>query len=307
MKYQSFFTNILAGAAVAVASVIAVPVAAQTLHPLEPVSGHYKTLAARSGAPDREKAALDTILFPWAEYSSGALANTLLRTVYLSAEDEAKLPQLVRFPANSSEQTRAELDYLLALQNSRTKEQVARAEAIARIGVWPTLLNPTDSNYAGNLAQLYYIAAPVGHWYTYERFPATTQLLWRCIQDIRVTEFRLKQHFRRARPYHLEPALQPLARMSSPAFASGHTLWAFAQAFLFGEIIPEKRAAFLALAEEVRWSRELMGIHYPSDNEASRVLAWHLMQNWHRNPQFVADLQKAKEEWSRKKGAFAVK
>jgi acid phosphatase (class A) len=37
------------------------------------------------------------------------------------------------------------------------------------------------------------------------------------------------------------------------------------------EIIPEKRDAFLKIAEEVRLPRELMGKHYPSDNEASRI------------------------------------
>jgi acid phosphatase (class A) len=44
-----------------------------------------------------------------------------------------------------------------------------------------------------------------------------------------------------------------------------------------------------------------MGIHYPSDNEASRVIGWHLLEDWNHNPQFVADLEKAKIEWAGKK------
>jgi len=125
-----------------------------------------------------------------------------------------------------------------------------------------------------------------------------------CIQDIRVTEFRLKFHFRRPRPYHLEPALQPLARIKSPSFASGHSLWAFTEAFIFSEIIPDKRNLFLAKAEEVRWSRELMGIHYPSDNEASRVIGWYLLKFWYNNAQFREDMKKAKEEWKIKRSKF---
>ena len=39
------------------------------------------------------------------------------------------------------------------------------------------------------------------------------------------------------------------------------------------------RQEFIKTAAEVRWSRELMGIHYPSDNEASRVIGWYLL-NW---------------------------
>jgi len=81
-------------------------------------------------------------------------------------------------------------------------------------------------------------------------------------------------------------------------------LWAFTQAFLFSEIIPEKRENFIAKADEVRWSRELLGIHYPSDNEASRVIAWSLLKFWMNNPQFVEDLNKAKQEWAEKKSLY---
>ncbi|HEU4902431.1 MAG TPA: phosphatase PAP2 family protein [Flavisolibacter sp.] len=273
----------------------------QNIQPIEGPGSHYKTFSTLNAQPNPERAWMDTIRFPWTEYSGFALASTLMRTVYLGSEDEAKLPTLVTFPANSSDQTRAELDYLLTLQSNRTKEEIARAEFIGNIGSWPTILNPTDTGYANNLAQLFYIATPVGKWFNYQNFPAAARLLLNCIQDIRVTEFRLKKQFRRARPYHLEPKLQPLARMSSPSFASGHSLWAFTQAFLFSEIIPDKRADFIKMAEEVRWSRELMGIHYPSDNEASRIIAWNLLKAWSKNPQFKIDLNNAKKEWTEKR------
>ncbi|HEV8283622.1 MAG TPA: phosphatase PAP2 family protein [Chitinophagaceae bacterium] len=273
----------------------------QSIHPLEPVSRYYKTYGSLSASPNPQRAWMDTITFPWAEYSPNAITNSLVRTVYLKPEDEAKLPGLIRPPANSSDQTRAELDYLLSLQNSRTKEQIDRAQFIANIGSWFNILNPTDPDYHENKKQLFYIAEGIGDWYNYQNFPATTQLLLNCIQDIRVTEFRLKWNFKRARPYHLEPKLQPLTRIKSPSFASGHTLWAFTQAFLFSEIIPEKRQDFINKADEVRWSRELMSIHYPSDNEASRIIAWNLVKFWYNNPQFVKDLNKAKEEWKSNK------
>ena len=280
---------------------------AQWTHPLELIGKHYKTLAALNAAPNPKRAAMDLIEYPWAEYSKGAITNSLMRTYYLSQEDEAKLPGLVKFPANSSDQTRAELDYLLSLQNSRTKEQIARAEYIANIGSFPNIVNPTDPDYAENRKQLFYIASAVGDWYNNDNLPATTELLLNCIQDIRATEFRLKRFFKRPRPYHLEPKLQPLARIQSPSFASGHTLWAFTEAYVFSEIIPEKREQFLKAAEEVRWSRELMGIHYPSDNEASRVIGWYLLNYWYHNSQFVADLEKAKIECRAKKDSHLKK
>jgi acid phosphatase (class A) len=279
---------------------------AQSVHPLEPISGHYKTLSALDSSRKPGRSNLDTIAFPWTEYSKGALGNSLMRTYYLSPEDESKLPGLIKFPANSSDQTRAELDYMLGLQQKRTKAEIERAEYIANIGSWPNIINPTDPDYAANRRQLFYIAEPVGSWFNDQHFPAITQLLLNCIQDIRVAEFRLKRYFKRPRPYHLEPVLHPLARINSPSFPSGHTLWAFTEAFIFSEIIPEKRELFIARAEEVRWSRELMGIHYPSDNEASRTIAWHLLTYWQNSPEFVADLEKAKIEWAVKRTLFTV-
>jgi acid phosphatase (class A) len=290
-----------------VITIINVPLYSQSIHPLEPAGSHYKTLAVISPAADPGNGKLDTITFPWNEYSKGALSNSLMRTYYLSREDEEKLPSLIKYPANSSLQTRAELDYLLQLQAKRTPEEIRRAEYIANIGSWPNIINPLDSEYAENRKQLFYIAGPVGELFNDQDFPAITQLLLNCIQDIRVTEFRLKRYFKRPRPYHLEPRLSPLARISSPSFPSGHTLWSFTEALLFSEIIPEKREQFIKMAEEVRWSRELMGIHYPSDNEASRNLAWNLLNSWYKSPVFVADMEKAKIEWAGKKAMFNTK
>ncbi len=278
---------------------------AQSIHSLEPADKHYKSQAALGNLPVDERAGKDTIVFPWSEYGKGALSNSMWRTIYLLPEDEAKLSGLIKYPANSSNQTTAELEYLLDLQKKRTTTEIERAEYIANIGSWPNIINPLDSSYKENREQLFYIPSTiVGSWFNDQNFPAITNLLMNCIQDTRVTEFRLKRHFKRPRPYHLEPALKPLTRISSPSFPSGHSLWAFTQAFLFGEIIPEKRTEFVKRAEEVRWSRELMGIHYPSDNDASRVISWYLLKSWLNNPDFVADLEKARIEWMTKRSLW---
>jgi acid phosphatase (class A) len=95
----------------------------------------------------------------------------------------------------------------------------------------------------------------------------------------------------------LEPALKPLTRINSPSFPSGHSLWSYTEAYIFGELISNKRLDFIKVAAEVQWSRELLGIHYPGDNEASRVLGWYLLKFWYNNSQFKNDLEKAKAEW----------
>lgn len=270
----------------------------QIFQSLEPIGKPYQTLFEASSLPNLARSHMDTVTYPWSEYSKGALGNALWRTVYLLPEDEAKLPALVKLPANSSDLTRAELDYLLELQNARTKQQTDRAEFIANIGSWPNILNPTDPDYIENRQQIFYIInTATGKQHNFESYPATTTLLMNCIQDIRVTEFRLKQFYKRPRPYHLEPALMPLTRINSPSFPSGHSLWAYTEAYIFGELFPEQRTKCISAAQEVQWSREVLGIHYPSDNEASRIIAWYLLKFWYNNPKFKADLEKAKTEW----------
>ena len=276
-------------------------------HSLELPNSYYNALGTLDQSPSVERGYMDTMSFPWNEYSQNALTYSLVRTVYLDVQEEARLPSLVTPPANSSAQTQQELQYLLGLQESRKPEEIQRAQQIASIGSWFNIINPTDSEFLENKSQLFYIASHIGSWYNPQQFPLTTELLLKCIQDIRVTEFRLKRHFMRPRPYHLEPRIHHLVRVRSPSFPSGHTLWAFAQAYLFSEIIPERRSEFLRKADEVRWSRELLGIHYPSDNEASRIIAWHLLKAWYKNPLFISDLHKAKEEWRQKRTLSATK
>lgn len=282
-------------------------ISAQRIQPLEPISQHYKTFSLLNSAPTSVRKGLDTISFPWAEYSRGALTNSLMRTYYLNAEDEAKLSGFISFPANSSEQTNQEIAYLLNLQKTRTKADTLRAKFLANIGSSPSIINPTDPYYKENRQHLFHIASSIGEWFNDDNFPATTQLLQNCIQDIRVTEFRLKRHFKRPRPYHLQPLIKPLEKVNSPSFASGHSLWAFSQAFLFAELIPQQRESFISKAEEIRWSREILGIHYPSDNEASRIISWNLVNFWFQNPQFIADFEKAKIEWEVKSEQFSKK
>ena len=272
---------------------------AQDMPPLDPISRHYKTLAEVSSAPNPARAKMDSIVFSWEDYSTKSLMAKFV-PVYLNPEDSARLHTLIRFPANSSDQTRAELDYLLKLQETRTPEQVKRSEFIANS------LPETTSPLANGTLGFFY-SAPVGSWLTPENFPALKQLIENCAHDIRLTEFFLKRVFKRSRPYHLEPNLKPITQIGTPAFPSGHTLWAFSEAHVFSEIIPEKRKEFLKLAEEVRWSREIFGIHFPSDNEAARVIAWNLVESWHHNSKFMSDLEKAKAEWKEKSRQYEQK
>jgi acid phosphatase (class A) len=266
---------------------------------LAEVSDHYKNLQQKTGKPNQARSFMDTIKYPATEYGS-SIVYLLVKPYYLSDIQVKNLTESVSFPTNSSDQVRAELDYMLDLQEKRTPEQVKRVEYLANIGYWPSInMIPSHVSYEQNLKDLFFEGREVlGDQINATNFPKVSKLLQGIMQDMRVMEFTVKYNLFRPRPYHLEPKLQALAKINSPSFASGHTLWAFLQAFAWSEIIPEKQKDFIALAEEIRRSREIMGIHFPSDNEASRQIAYRMLKYFFTNEQFKNDFQDAQKEWA---------
>jgi len=265
---------------------------------LATVSGHYKDLQQASSRPNPSRSWMDTLKYPPAEYGH-SIVYLLVKSYYLTDDDIKTLSESLKFPANSSDQVKRELDYLLDLQRKRTPEEVTRVEFLGNIGYWPPIsMIPSHPGYEQNLLDLFFEGRVViGENVNATHFPKISKLLQGVMQDMRVMEYTIKYKQLRARPYHLEPALQPLARMTSPSYASGHTLWAFLQAFIWSEVIPEKQKDFIALAEEIRRSREIMGIHYPSDNEAARQIAYKILQAYFKKDSFLKDLTEAVNEW----------
>ncbi len=275
-------------------------IAGQHLHPLEPAQNHYKELKLLSADVNPIRAHLDDIIFPPSSYTSGSLLHVMATPEYLTPSEVVALKSFLQFPANSSDQTQAELEFLLEWQDKRTPDQNSRSsDFLARIGYWPHIsIMKNHERYEENMKHLFYEGRTVlGEECSYTNYRATAVLLEGVTKDMRIMEFTIKYHLLRARPYHIEPRLEPLARISSPSFASGHTLWAYIQAFIWSELVPKKRAKFLALAYEIGESREIMGIHYPSDEEAARVLAHKMLELMWDNPKFKSDLSKARIEW----------
>jgi acid phosphatase (class A) len=275
---------------------------------LAPVSNHYKELQAHSSAPNPQRAWMDTVNYPVTEYGS-SIVFLLVKPYYLSEAQVKSLSESEKFPSNSSDQVRKELDYLLELQAKRTPEQTKRVQFLGDIGFWPQInLISNHKSYEQNLKDLFFEGREVlGENINSKNFPKLSKLLAGVMQDMRVMEFQIKYKSFRPRPYHLEPKLAPLTRINSPSFVSGHTLWAFVQAFTWSEVVPERENDFIALAEELRRSREIMGIHYPSDNEAARQVAFKMMQNYFQNETFKKDLKDAIAEWKSVSAKYVTK
>jgi acid phosphatase (class A) len=271
-----------------------------SIHDIEAISNHYKELKSLSGEKREAFAAMDNIVYPTDNYLDFILVYALNKPYYLSSSQVNFITNSVSFPANSSEQTRAELDFLIDLQNKRTEKQIERVMQLAKIGYWPHKNHTkTDDRYERNENDLFFMAREVsGEKYNAKDYPKTTKLLKGVMHDTRLIEFAVKFNLLRARPYHLDKNIKPLSEIPTPSFASGHTLWAYIQAYTLSELAPEKRAEYIALAYNIGLSREIMGVHFPSDEEVARQIAHKiLMLSWHTE-KFQNDFEAAKKEWN---------
>jgi len=260
-----------------------------SLKPIEQTpKAHYQTLSKYSPDVNPKLEHLDIISFP---EKANQLIIKIISPSYLSRKEIDMFVKQLEPPANSSEQTKAELDFLLDLQANRSPEQIKEALRMHDIGYFPLIGMRNEKD-------LFFEAYEIlGAEFNRSAYPKTKHLLHQIMKEMRITEFSAKNYFLRARPRQLESKLQPLKQMKSSSFASGHTLWAYMQAYIMGELIPEKRQAFLDLAYQIGYSREIIGVHYPSDEEASRKLAHQLLKQMWEKPAFIKDFHLAQLEW----------
>jgi acid phosphatase (class A) len=260
-----------------------------------PAKDHYKTLGALSPKPDAAYAWMDTITYPAKEVATGTLAATMMRTAYL-IEDVPALLNIQPPPANSSQQTRAELKFLMELQEKRTDEEINRYKTLAGIFHSPNNFNPLDPDYDRNYRSLFHIGSPLGAWYSYKNLPLTAKLLSNVYRDATYYFYNLKVKINRPRPYMLEPQLKFLERPPHQSYPSGHSTASYVNAYVMMEIAPELADEFLKMAAEMAYSREVLGVHYPSDSEMGRILARNLVNEFFKKEKFQKDFEAAKKE-----------
>jgi acid phosphatase (class A) len=210
-----------------------------------------------------------------------------------------KLPDC---PANSSKQTRAELDYLLRLQAGRTKTEGERALYFAPWGYSPSM-RPDNPEFPEQQRNLFYVGRSIGSWFNPHDLPVTAQLLGRIWRDAGSYMWRLKFKYARIRPYNIDSNIKPLERPDWAAFPSGHSFYSHLLAYLYSDLAPEFSDIFLNDARGIAHSREIIGVHFPSDSEAGRVAAGQFADLLLASEKFKPEWDKVKAEWNRVRAA----
>ncbi len=264
---------------------------------------HYARLARLDAAPRAGGDALDRQLFDLASMSPGYFKILGRAPAYLDVPPSVfSLPE---YPANSSARTRAELDFLLELQaTARTSENVARSHTLAGV-YYRVSTQPGDEDYAPMRRNLFFTGSALGEWFGPETLPKTADLMARVQSDASYYIWTQKYRFDRARPYELEPRIERLETPNFPAYPSAHSANSWVAAFVFEELMPEKREVFHRGAAELAFSREILGVHFPSDSASGKALARQIVDRLQAVPRFREDLEAARAEIAaaRKSGA----
>lgn len=115
--------------------------------------------------------------------------------------------------------------------------------------------------------------------------------------DAGAAVYILKSRFSRPRPPLTDPTLKPCISLpKGKAYPSGHATVARLYALVLAELVPARRAEFLAIGERSGLYRVIGGVHHPSDIAAGRRLADSLLVELKRNPAFNAELARLRSQ-----------
>jgi acid phosphatase (class A) len=262
---------------------------------LTPARGHYKQLKKFSIKPT-PNAEIDQQKFP---YDPAVGERRLsLKPIYLQnvKTDDFNLPEM---PANSSEQTRMELNYLVGLQKQRTPEDVRSSLYMANV-YYNLRVKSTDSTYVRFRRNLFFIGRSIGTWFHPDSLPKTANLIASVWQDANYFIWSLKFKYARIRPCKIDPSIKNLEVTDWAAYPSGHAANSYINAFIYQELAPEFTDFFIKDAYDMAHSREIIGVHFPSDSESSRIFARQFVNKLFQNENFLKEFEEVKKEWKEK-------
>lgn len=106
--------------------------------------------------------------------------------------------------------------------------------------------------------------------------PATWELMTLVHNEANLAANIYKEHFARVRPWGADPTMPNCdagkGKKPTRSYPSGHSTLGYSVGLVLANLAPGKAAAVLDRARDYALSREICGVHFPSDTEASHVI-----------------------------------
>jgi hypothetical protein len=166
------------------------------------------------------------------------------------------------FPANSSDETYNELEYLVRVTKKADDDDFKFCKLL-------------EHNHHDFLAL---VGRKLG-------LDVTTEHVKSWCFDVDPVLFYLKDKFNRPRPHQLAAALElelyaiVTTDANSASYPSGHSLDFLVTLYHFGKMKPEAAEEIDEFYHEIKRVRELSGVHYPSDRKISEYLFKQLVKH----------------------------
>ena len=181
-------------------------------------------------------------------------------------------------PAPDSNEGKADLAAVLAAQSARTDAEAMSAKADAEESVF-RFGDVTGSEFRA------------------ENLPFTTIFFKNVHADDEQAVAMAKSHFDRPRPFVADQEVKPIVRQPPNAsYPSGHATFAYVNAILLADMVPEKTAKIFERAAIFAHNRVVAGVHYPTDIEAGKIAGSVIDNVLLHEVRFVTDFEKARLE-----------
>jgi acid phosphatase (class A) len=179
-------------------------------------------------------------------------------------------------PKMGSAEQAADLAETRALIHARTPAELNRAK-VERITLWQ-------------------FEPAIGPFFKKGKFPKMEEF-FQCVKTNISSEINTpKDHFKRLRPYQIDPSLKFGRPEPSASYPSGHSVRGTVTALLLAELFPDKSDGILEIGRQIGWNRVIIGKHFYTDVVAGRVLAQAIVSELHKLPDFERDLAAVKAE-----------
>jgi acid phosphatase (class A) len=191
-------------------------------------------------------------------------------------------------PADHSPEAAADLAEVHRLQDTRQPAQIAHAKA-------------DDAE-----EDIFIFRDVLGEKFTADALPQTALLSTHLHNDESIIGGTAKRRFKRLRPFNFDATVKPVCKTNNDVtdygYPSGHSLTGYLEGLALIQIVPEKRDAILARADDYAHSRVVCGVHYTSDTVASKLTAYAMMGIMMNSPRFKKELEAARTETRRALG-----